>query len=120
MNAKLNGKTSCRNCQFLIAKDSGYSNYTVMDTELVCVLNANPHLPLSGVDAFDYFKDECRGIKDRLPQTCNSLCLRFIPRGTELEHFNLDVDMEVDIADATRGFAQEAIDAITKYVREQQ
>lgn len=35
----------CANCSLLILFDSGYSNWTVEETEAHCLRNANPDLP---------------------------------------------------------------------------
>jgi len=37
--------TSCLRCQWLFTRDTGYSNYTVEDTEMHCVMRRNPKLP---------------------------------------------------------------------------
>lgn len=36
---------SCLQCKFLFTRDTGYSNYTVEDTDAHCLLRRNPHLP---------------------------------------------------------------------------
>lgn len=36
---------SCLQCKFLFTRDTGYSNWTVEDTDLHCVLRLNPKLP---------------------------------------------------------------------------
>ena len=38
-------ESSCVGCKFLYQIDIGYSNYTVLDTEVRCAKNRNPHLP---------------------------------------------------------------------------
>jgi len=35
----------CTKCKFLLKQDTGYSNYTVLDTELECLKGLNPNLP---------------------------------------------------------------------------
>ena len=45
---------SCLQCKFLFTRDTGYSNYTVEDTEMHCVLKLNPKLPAE-------IPDEVRG-----------------------------------------------------------
>jgi hypothetical protein len=35
----------CCNCAWLLIKDSGYSNYTVIETTAYCLHNNNPDLP---------------------------------------------------------------------------
>jgi hypothetical protein len=41
---------SCRGCMFLFARDDGYSNYTVMDTEVHCAADRNEKLPADAPD----------------------------------------------------------------------
>lgn len=38
-------KRSCVGCKYLWAKDEGYSNYTVEETKIDCLLDRNPKLP---------------------------------------------------------------------------
>lgn len=37
--------TSCMQCRWLFKRDTGYSNYTIEDTEAHCVHRRNPALP---------------------------------------------------------------------------
>lgn len=37
--------TSCRHCIWLFTRDTGYSNWTVLDTEMHCARRMNPRLP---------------------------------------------------------------------------
>lgn len=47
---------SCLQCKFLFTRDTGYSNWTVEDTELHCVLKLNPNLPAEiPDDVRDYY-----------------------------------------------------------------
>ena len=38
-------KRKCTECAWLARQDAGYSNYTVEETELICLLRLNPALP---------------------------------------------------------------------------
>lgn len=44
MSIPTNEKRRCYNCKFYYRHDRGYSNYTVIDTEVNCLLRKNPHL----------------------------------------------------------------------------
>jgi len=44
MTTPTNDKRRCYNCKFYYRHDRGYSNYTVEDTEVNCLLRKNPHL----------------------------------------------------------------------------
>ena len=81
---------SCVGCKFLYARDTGYSNYTVMDTEIDCALDLNPHLPSE--EPYDH-----HGEPDNWPATMNSRCERYAPG----EFVHLDVDGEVSAKDCT-------------------
>ena len=34
---------SCNECRYAVGQDTGYSNYTVMGTDFICLLNKNPN-----------------------------------------------------------------------------
>ena len=44
---------SCRGCTYLLQRDTGYSNYTVLGSDMHCLMDANPHLPAGVPDEFD-------------------------------------------------------------------
>ena len=56
----------CTNCKFFLAVDSGYSNYTVEETELDCLKGLNKRLPATESYRFETeqsdvnaFAEEC-------------------------------------------------------------
>lgn len=81
---------SCVGCKFLYARDSGYSNYTVSETEIDCAVKRNPNLPAS--EPYDW-----RAGSDNWPATQESRCERYA-KGTMV---HLDVDGEVSAKDCT-------------------
>lgn len=99
---KLLGETSCIGCKFLYFRDSGYSNYTVENTDTICALNKNPLLPADA--PYDW---ENREGKDNWPNTNAGRCESY-------EHsditVHLDVDGENTVEEQTGD--QEVIDAI--------
>lgn len=81
---------SCVGCKFLYARDTGYSNYTVMDTDIECALNLNRNLPAS--EPYDRREDP-----DNWTATKESRCERYA-KGPMV---HLDVDGEVTAANST-------------------
>jgi hypothetical protein len=78
--------TSCQGCKFLYLQDSGYSNYTVEETEVNCALDLNKDLPAR--DPWDRKDDP-----DNWPATMYGRCNRF----EEGPQVHLDVDGEDSI-----------------------
>jgi len=68
----------CNNCAWLLLKDSGYSNYTVEETSVYCLLSLHPLMP--GVTSYD--EDDAYDQAEK--------CVSFLPG----EPLHLDVDME--------------------------
>ena len=93
------GEASCAGCQFLTAIDSGYSNYTVTDTDAYCLKNANPALPAPM--PYDWEFNEG---KDNWPATQNNRCELYKPipfayddypvHGNFAEMYHADVEGE--------------------------
>lgn len=86
---KLTGQMSCARCKFLYLHDTGYSNWTVENTTVLCALDKNPHLGADGLDLphnWHYSAD-----KDNWPATRDSRCERY--EGSD-SHVQLDVDGE--------------------------
>lgn len=73
---KLLGKTSCVGCQYMYMHDTGYSNYTVLNTEVRCALDKNPNLP---ADAPYDWAAKHDGSRDNWPKTNESRCEKFLP-----------------------------------------
>lgn len=84
---------SCLGCKFLYLRDSGYSNYTVMDTEVDCALNRNPNLPAD--EPSDWWASMDK--PDNWPKTSSSRCERYAEGPT----VHLDVDGESKAKDFT-------------------
>jgi len=75
-------KPRCTKCKFLLASDSGYSNYTVEETDLDCLKGFNKDLPA----AESYrFETEQSGV-NTIAENC--------PHYTEGEGTHIDVDRE--------------------------
>jgi len=70
----------CSNCAWLMMKDDGYSNYTVEETRVYCLLNLHPLMP-----AVTSYKDE----DDAYDQA--EKCGSFLPG----EPLRVDVEMEL-------------------------
>jgi len=80
---------SCVGCKFLCRYDLGYSNYTVTDTEVVCVKGKNPNLPAD--EPYPWMQGET----DMWPKTNESRCTQF----SAGDHAHFDVDGETTIED---------------------
>lgn len=76
---------SCKGCTYLCTRDNGYSNYTVTDTDMHCLVKRNPHLPEEIPDEFSTHPETGRydredGVLRRHPvfdrwwATCNARC----------------------------------------------
>ncbi len=82
----------CNDCRFFATNDSGYSNYTVMETEAHCLLNLNPHLPAEASYEWNYGKTENATLM--VAETCE----RFYASG-EIGQAHFDVDGDVTAED---------------------
>ena len=60
---------SCVGCKYLCGIGNGYSDYTWMDTDAVCLKNKNPKLPDS--EPYDWSRD---AVNDNWPATQNGRC----------------------------------------------
>ena len=92
-------ENSCVGCKFLYLQDTGYSNYTVLDTDVNCAIGRNVHLPAEM--PYDWQEDP-----DNWPATQDSRCERYV-LGNQV---HLDVEGEVSAKDCTDD--PEVIDAI--------
>lgn len=95
---------SCAQCKFLYFHDSGYSNYTVEETEVKCALGKNPNLP--ALKPYDWRR---KGSSDNWKMTNKSACANF-SMGRQVY---LDVDNEDGPADYTED--EEVIEAVIKH-----
>jgi hypothetical protein len=84
---------TCVGCKFLYAHDSGYSNWTVLDTDIKCAKDKNPNLPAE--EPYDWIKPP-EGT-DNWKATKESRCELYA--AGEMVH--LDVDGETGPADCT-------------------
>jgi hypothetical protein len=85
---KLMGCNSCVGCQYMYFQDTGYSNYTVLETEVRCALDLNPNLPADKPYDWMYSKD---GSKNNWPKTNESRCMSFLAGNPwDPPHFNVD------------------------------
>lgn len=80
---------SCVGCKFLFLQDKGYSNYTVEETEVHCLLGLNSKLP--DQQPWDGLSDE----NDLWEATRNGRCSHYGP-GPQVR---LDVDGETTYRD---------------------
>ena len=60
---------SCVGCKYLFRQDTGYSNYTVLETEIDCIRNRNSNLPQN--EPYDWKEDAA---EDNWPATNDSRC----------------------------------------------
>jgi hypothetical protein len=100
---KIQGRASCLNCAYLYCQDTGYSNYTVEDTEARCALDMNPQLPAPRPWDWNNNPQD-----DNWPKTKNGMCWRILEWDGAHAHF--DVDGEEGIEQF--GLPSEAIEAI--------
>ena len=47
MTIPTNDKRRCYNCRWALRQDTGYSNYTVLETEIHCLKNLSPYFPVN-------------------------------------------------------------------------
>ena len=80
---------SCADCKFFMTYDSGYSNYTVMETTACCLKNLNPHLPAEESYSWRRSKEVPRQLQ--VAETC--------PAYKEGEGAWFDVDGDVTVED---------------------
>lgn len=83
---------SCVGCKWLYMRDDGYSNYTVMDTSVLCAKDKNPNLPAD--EPYDW-KEDAEG--DNWTKTNESRCELYAQGPT----VHLDVDGYTGPADCT-------------------
>lgn len=87
---------SCSNCKFLAFKSVGYSNYTVEDTELICLKNVFDSVDESDIRKYD------GSLEDRVEAFFvkhASECDIFIDLPKGIYQVSLDVDGETTIED---------------------
>lgn len=79
---------SCCGCTYLYTQDTGYSNWTVEDTEALCAKDKNPNLPLSRPYDWNGSEDQ-----DNWPATQTSRCGEY----RDGVGVHLDVDADVSL-----------------------
>ena len=63
----------CDNCKFCVLQDTGYSNYTVEGTDVMCMLNLHPDTPFdrgsyfAQVDSRLLYAEQCEGYAEGNP-----------------------------------------------------
>jgi hypothetical protein len=102
---------SCVRCLFLYTKDDGYSNYTVTDTQLLCVLGKNKKLPERVPDTWGpkpWVGMDGNPWEDRFHATKDGRCENYQERPLEFERVELDVEEErlLDEESAKAAFLQ--------------
>ena len=95
---------SCVGCKWLYRHDFGYSNYTVMETKVLCAQDKNQNLPAD--DPYDWVED---ADKDNWKKTNESRCELY----SSGPMVYLDVDGETGPGDCTDD--AEVADVIAKH-----
>ena len=99
---------ACLQCKFLFTRDTGYSNWTVEDTELHCVLKLNPNLPAEIPDVVRYdanFNNKwMQADNDKWHATKNSRCDKYVHTDDDPPHIDCDGDDIMGIEDAEKHF----------------
>ena len=104
---------SCLRCKWLITRDTGYSNYTVEDTDAHCIMDRNPKLPTAVPDevrvrtpdwAYHWIKPE----KDRWHATKNGRCELYLYGSKTPYHIDVDGDDLVSEEEGQRLLTEEA------------
>lgn len=87
---------SCCRCLFLFTRDDGYSNWTVMDTELHCVMKRNAHLPVPKPDDYGggWIGVDGDPAKDNWFITQQSRCELYQEQKPEFARVHIDVEMD--------------------------
>lgn len=89
----MENKKRCYNCRWFATEDSGYSNYTVMDTVVHCLKGLNPAFPCN--ESYSW-RTEHLSTKDheilRVAETCPSF--EFVSNEKQIQ---LDVDGEISL-----------------------
>lgn len=85
---------SCLGCAYLYFQDQGYSNWTVEETQVACIKDANPNLPAR--EPWDWKKQY---EKDDWPATKHSICGQAYLVTDNFDRVHLDVDGETKLAD---------------------
>ena len=57
----------CTNCKFLLAMDSGYSNWTVTETDLDCLKGFNDRLPATESYRFETEHSDVNAVAEKCP-----------------------------------------------------
>lgn len=83
-------KKRCNNCKFFMTQDTGYSNYTVMETTVDCIKKANQYFPCDESYSWEYEpKKEFKELQ--VAENCSHY-----KKG---EGIHFDVDGEITIED---------------------
>lgn len=101
---------SCLGCKFLYENGTGYSNYTWMETYLLCALDRNHNLLSGEIESPYGFEDQK---EDRFNPTKNSRCEKY-DKGVFI---TLPPDRDEDLCDESEDFEQ--IDLIWSHDRKE-
>ena len=109
--------TSCLGCKWMFTRDTGYSNYTVLDTEAHCVHDRNPKLPADIPDEVrkwghiqerDYNYVWMKPKDDKWHATKDGRCDLYEYTEEQPYHIDCDGDDIVAIHDGRRMLTEEA------------
>lgn len=95
---------SCDGCKYIMFQDSGYSNYTVLNTDVHCLLDLNENLPSER--PYDWNQS-----KNNWKSTNCSRCDRYC----EGDQIHLDVEGEESPEDCTDD--EETLSAFREYMK---
>jgi hypothetical protein len=102
---------SCLQCKFLFTRDTGYSNYTVEDTDLHCVLKLNPKLPAEIPDEVrDYYASNEAGYtwmkadNDKWHATKDGRCDKYVHTDNDPPHIDCEGESIMPIKNAEDHF----------------
>lgn len=101
--------TSCLQCKFLFTRDTGYSNWTVEDTDLHCVLRMNPKLPDELPDEVRRYEGRSEYVwmkadNDKWHATKDGRCDKYVHTDDNPPHIDCDGDKVMGIAQAEDHF----------------
>jgi hypothetical protein len=92
---RLLGRTSCVGCSYMYFNDTGYSNYTVLDTDVHCALDKNPLIDSNNPPQEPFDWAYSRIDFDNWPITNGSRCPMYC-FSIESVHFDVDGEKSID------------------------
>lgn len=103
---KTENSKSCCGCKFLYGDGVGYSNYTWMETLVVCALDKNPLLNDKNEEPYNWTNN---AVNDNWERTKDNRCNRYDVG----KYIVLDPDREIILSEESED--NEQINAITKH-----